>query len=230
MTVLAHALSPAQLVRLRAAEHAGAPFLAYSDPDGELHVEHLGDRERVTLGRGAENDVALPWDPLVSRAHAQLERVGGEWTLIDEGLSRNGSFVNGERVAGRVRLADRDVVRIGGTTVSFRTPGVADASTVVADAAAVVELTAAQRRVLVALCRPLAAGDAGGLPATNRQIATELFLSLAGVKSHMRALFASLGVDDALPQYGKRVELARRALTLGLVGPADLREEGPGPT
>lgn len=37
-----------------------------------------------------------------------LEPIGEAWTLVDDGLSRDGSFVNGSRVQGRHRLQDRD--------------------------------------------------------------------------------------------------------------------------
>jgi pSer/pThr/pTyr-binding forkhead associated (FHA) protein len=167
--------------------------------------------------------VALDWDPEVSRTHAQLELFGGDWTLIDDGLSRNGSFVNGERALGRRRLNDGDAVRVGQTALVFRTPGAAAVSTAVADAASLVRLSDAERRVLVALVRPLAGSDGPGVPAGNREIADELHLSLDGVKTHVRALFAKVGIED-LPQYHKRTELARRALELGLVNPRDLRE------
>ena len=36
--------------------------------------------------------------------HAALERVGDAWALIDDGLSHNGTWVNGERLIGRRRL------------------------------------------------------------------------------------------------------------------------------
>jgi pSer/pThr/pTyr-binding forkhead associated (FHA) protein len=58
------------------------------------------DREQLTIGRRASNDVPVPWDPNVSRVHAQLQRIGGEWTLSDDGLSRNGSYLNGTRITG----------------------------------------------------------------------------------------------------------------------------------
>jgi DNA-binding NarL/FixJ family response regulator len=45
------------------------------------------------------------------------------------------------------------------------------------------------------------------------------------VKTHVRSLFAKLGVGD-LPQYQKRTELARRALDRGLVTRAELVSEG----
>jgi pSer/pThr/pTyr-binding forkhead associated (FHA) protein len=218
-----HSLSPSKLADLLAAERTGAPFLAYKDGSDELRLESLKDVERLTIGRGEHNGLALTWDPEVSRTHAQLEFIGGAWTLLDEGLSRNGSFVNAERVAGRRRLDDGDMIRIGRTSVLFRAPGPVFETTLAGDRAALVRITDAQRRVLVALCRPLAASGGGGVPASNRQIAQDLHLSLDGVKTHVRALFTKLGIDD-LPQYSKRTELARRALDLGVVTERELQE------
>ena len=82
-------------------------------------------------------------------------------------------------------------------------------------------LTDAERRVLVELCRPLLRPGGTAVPPSNGEIADALCLSVPGVKSHVRSLFAKLGVDD-LPQNRKRAELARRALELGLVSARDL--------
>jgi pSer/pThr/pTyr-binding forkhead associated (FHA) protein len=217
-----HSLGPAELGSLLDAEREGSPFVAFKDGAGDLQLQSLKDVDRVSIGRGEHNGLALPWDPEVSRTHAQLELVGGDWTLVDDGLSRNGSFVNGERIGGRRRLVDGDVLRIGRTSLQFRAPGPRVETTLLGDPAAVVRLSEAQRRVLVALCRPLADPAGTGVPASNRQIADELYLSLDGVKTHIRTLFGKLSIDE-LPQYQKRTELARRAIDLGLVAARDLR-------
>ncbi len=44
------------------------------------------------------------------------------WTIADDGLSRNGTYVNGDRIRGRRRLAERDQLRFGETSVVFRAP------------------------------------------------------------------------------------------------------------
>ena len=216
-----HSLSPAELTSLLESERRGGAFLVYRDGAGDLRLGPLDGATSVTIGRGEHNDFELAWDGEVSRTHAQLVLVGGEWTLVDDGLSRNGSFLNGERVHGRRRLADGDVVRLGRTSIVFRAPGPASESTAVGDLAAHVRLTEGERRVLVELCRPMAVQGGAGVPAGNREIAEELHLSPDGVKTHVRTLFAKLGIED-LPQYRKRTELARRALDSGLVTRRDL--------
>lgn len=65
----------------------------------------------VTIGRAADCDLRLT-DMACSRRHAQLHLQDGALTLEDLG-SHNGTRVNGERVAGRRRLAAGDVIGIG---------------------------------------------------------------------------------------------------------------------
>lgn len=220
MSFAAHSLSTAEQAALRTAEKAGGPFLAHRDAYGDLRIVPL-EGSRVRIGRTAGNDVVLDGDAEVSRAHAVLEDAGVGWTVVDDGMSRNGTYVNGQRVRRHMRLADHDVVRVGVTAILFRYPAmVADESTAVSIAPPDTRVTDAERRVLVALCRPLLDPGVVAVPASNGEIAESLHLSLPGVKSHVRSLFAKLGVD-ALPQNRKRAELARRALELGLVSSRD---------
>jgi DNA-binding CsgD family transcriptional regulator len=79
----------------------------------------------------------------------------------------------------------------------------------------------AQKRVLIALCRPYKDSASFATPATNGQIGEELHLSVDAVKTHLRALFEKFGVGD-LPQNQKRVALVERALQSGMVAERDL--------
>ena len=98
------------------------PFLEYrDDQDQRREVVLAPNAMRLTVGRGAEADLRLQ-DPEVSRLHAVLERIAGTWTVWDEGMSRNGTFVNDERVLGRRRLHDGDRVRMGRSIMTFRKP------------------------------------------------------------------------------------------------------------
>jgi DNA-binding CsgD family transcriptional regulator len=216
----AHSLSPSELEALLEIERDARPFLSYRDGAGDLRLTPL-EGERLTLGRSGENAIVLDWDREVSRTHAELTRVGGAWTLADDGLSRNGCWVNGERLLARRRLLDGDVVRVGQTAVVFRAPGSTGESTVAAGPASLIRLTEAERRVLVELCRPLLKSNVVATPASNGEIAERLVLSPAGVKTHIRSLFVKLEVDD-LPQNRKRAELARRALDTGLITARDV--------
>ena len=100
------------LTRLFEAERAGVPFLLYRDGEGEQHIHPLEPVvEQVLIGRDAACDVALGWDATVSRTHAELQRVGNEWAVVDDGLSLNGTYLNTERVTGRHRVHDRDARR-----------------------------------------------------------------------------------------------------------------------
>ena len=84
------------------AEREGKPFLLLRDATQTQHLVRLPtDGDRLTIGRGEGVDLPLDWDERVSRVHAELERVGDSWALADDGLSRNGTFVNGRRVRGR---------------------------------------------------------------------------------------------------------------------------------
>jgi pSer/pThr/pTyr-binding forkhead associated (FHA) protein len=181
-------------------------------------------RDRVvTLGRASSADVVIDGDPLVSRVHSTLERVAGVWTIDDNGLSRNGTFVNGRRVSGRVQLHDRDEIRVGSTVLTFCAPAEEDgAHTLIGEPLpTAARLTPAQRAVLAALCRPYKDAPHYATPATNQQIADELFLSLDAVKTHLRTLFHKLGIEH-LPQNQKRARLVEMALQYGLVSTHDL--------
>lgn len=220
----AHVATPQDLKDRIAAERRGTPFVIYRDADNRQVIVELGPSgERVAIGRRPSNDVVLDWDSEISRVHAALEQIGDDWTVVDDGLSHNGTYLNGKRVTSRERLHDGDVIGVGGVTIAYRAPGGESQSspTVTALGPHVGELlTPAQRRVLVALCRPFK-DSTYATPATNQQIADELVVTVDAVKSTLRALFEVFGVDK-LPQNQKRASLALQALRTGVITRRDL--------
>lgn len=78
-------------------------------------VEHSGEIIRLTgsmltIGRTAENDIALP-SKLVSRHHARL-LIGPTGIIVEDAGSTNGCFVNGEQVKQHL-MHDNDVLELG---------------------------------------------------------------------------------------------------------------------
>jgi hypothetical protein len=214
--------SPRDLKALIEAERTGMPFLHWRDGTGEQHILMIvPDQGRLIIGRREQSDVPLAWDPEVSRAHAFLDAIGEEWTLVDDD-SRNGSWVNGSRVHGRQRLHDRDNMCFGKTHVVYREPasGRGSASTARAPESPIaVPLPEMQRKVLIALCRPIA-DSSSTTPATNPQIADEVHLTVDAVKAHLRKLFERFGLSD-LPQNEKRSRLVAIVLASGILEPHD---------
>ncbi len=216
--------TPAELTELLAAVRRGQTFVTWRDGERAQQLLVLG-QERVTVGREDRSDIPLAWDPEASRLHALLEYLGGSWTVVDDGMSRNGTFVNGARVRSRHRLNDGDVIRFGSTDVLFRDPSSGSRETVPAASAGGhvgLAVTAAQRRVLLVLCRPLLESvDGAGTPPSNPEIAKALTVSVEAIRSHMKTLFKLFGVPE-LPPNRKRAELARRAIGAGIVTLRDL--------
>ena len=212
----------ADLKALISAERAGEPFLQVRASDGSQRIFTLPDSGgRATIGRHAECDISLPWDREISRVHAFVERVGAEWTFIDDGRSRNGSFIDGGRVNSRRRLENGDRLCLGATVLVYHDPGGRGSESTSRDSpqSSSVPLSPTQRRVLIALCRPLS-DSISATPATNRQIADEVFLSVDAVKAHLRVLFEKFDLHE-LPQNEKRARLAATVLTRGALLPRD---------
>ena len=206
-----------ELLRIQEAVRDGVPFVLYRDADDALGVRRLGaDITRVSIGRGDGCDLCIAWDERVSRTHCVIERVGDEWLVVDGGMSRNGTFVNSERVGAQRRLSDHDVLRVGRTTLLFRVPTRATGAATVGPSHMPEpgELTVSQRRVLEALARPCVVARGLAAPATNERIAGELHLSVEAVKAHLRMLFRRFGIEE-LPQVQKRIRLVQLAMDGG---------------
>ena len=158
-----------------------------------------GPRSRITIGRANNSHVILS-DPLVSRAHAVVERIGEQWLIRDLG-SRNGTYVNGVRVGRATSLRAGDVVQVAETRLQVLS-GTSDdsmqtqAPPTVPDA----RLSARESQVL-------------GLVATghtDREIAGRLDLSVKTVQSHLDRIRDKTGAR-------RRPDLTREALQRGLL-------------
>jgi predicted component of type VI protein secretion system len=71
----------------------------------------------VQLGRGKSNSVVVD-DPKASRHHARVTPVGDYFVISDLG-STNGTYVNGFLITQPTPLKNKDSIRIGNTTFRF---------------------------------------------------------------------------------------------------------------
>lgn len=93
--------------------------------------------DQLTIGRDATNDIVIN-DAEISRRHARLTFQGGKYVLEDLG-STNGTFVNGQRLAGPRVLKAGEVVSFGEQIILvFEVTNVDAGATVVSPRAAAV--------------------------------------------------------------------------------------------
>jgi hypothetical protein len=200
------------------------PFLRIED-SGEIVA--LGG-EVTTVGRGCGVDIRLD-DPSVSRLHAELVRRGPYVYVVDLGLSRNGTRVNGRPVTRRV-LDEGDVLSFG--AARCRIGGIPHED--IGEEAdlrrsAAPELTRREVDVLTSLCRPALSDEAFALPATAHEIAVDLVVTEAAVKQHLLRLYQKFRVPEGP---NRRTRLANEVVALGLVKPMPMADaadaSGPG--
>jgi len=207
-----------ELEARREAERLGERFLVFRDEEGRQVIHRLPEGRPVTIGRRPEADVSIPWDPEMSRLHAELEVRAGQWTISDDGLSQNGTWVNDMRLTGRRRLNDGDLVRVGRTVFAFCDPvPIATGPTLVpGELSATPRFSEQQQRVLHALCRPLFTDGEGINPATDTQIAEATGIPLEAVAAELDHLGRALGLEE-MPSPDQRAEIALLAMRSGLV-------------
>jgi hypothetical protein len=220
----AHTSTPAELKALNAMKREEAAFIGWRDAGGALRMRQLDPTGGpITIGRSAQSSVVLGWDAKVSAVHAELTPLAGEWLIADDGLSTNGTYVGGERVASRRRLRDEDRIALGSTILVFHTGKGAKTATEL-DGRPIVqrdELSQTDLRVLELLCTPLVLNTSEE-PAPTEVIAREVFLTEFGVKRCLTRLFKRFDIQDA----PKRTRLAKRAIATGVVSRRHYEERG----
>jgi DNA-binding CsgD family transcriptional regulator len=180
------------------------------------------DGDRLTLGSADSNDLAVPVDRRLSRLHAVLQHYPAGWCVRDLG-SRNGTFVNGQRIWQDRALVDGDEIRAGSSRFVYRGGLVAAVAGPPTEGAAPgPALTARERDVLIHLCRPLLTNQLFTEPASSREIAAALVVTEAAVKQHLLRLYEKFGIDGDGDR--RRVRLANDAMARLAVTLADLRD------
>ncbi len=164
------------------------PFKLVRPDSGESYDLRSGSS--LLVGRGLGVDISLP-DPTISRRHAQIDRSESGMTVRDLG-SRNGTFVNGQRVEAGT-LVPGDVVMFG--QVSFRVEQIATGEH------RILAEDVSPMPVAATIVRERPVRDARALLDTREQstIATEV---MAGHELTQRKLELLLDVSKALSRPG----------------------------
>lgn len=191
----------------------------------ELWVQDARDRialsrDRISIGQAPSNDISLPFDRAVSRLHAVLENLPSGWSIRDLN-SRNGTFLNGERIWSERPLRPGDEVRVGQTTLVFRVDEPVDQGESTAGVEAAPDLTRREREVLLSLCTPLVSQEAFREPASIRAIAQSLVVTEAAVKQHLMRLYDKFGIGEQGER--RRLRLANEAIRRGAVSMAEIQ-------
>jgi hypothetical protein len=99
--------------------HTGR-LVVVKSPELEEGLDFELDSAQLTIGRGQQNDIALPADEFASARHARVEpRQDGVW--VQDLGSTNGTYLNGARLERPRRLSSGDVVRVGETDLRYDT-------------------------------------------------------------------------------------------------------------
>lgn len=147
--------------------------------------------DRTVLGRHPSCDIVIP-DTSVSRHHAAFIR-DGKRVLIEDLRSRNGTLVNGQRVAGQRPLSDRDEVSVGEQQMLFRIATGSDTGDAPSTGNNDYLDSHAGSSLIVSQIEMPRNGD-GDAPGTN---AAEQLRALFGIN---RAIGASLSLEEVLPR------------------------------
>ena len=123
---------------------------------------YILEGDQMTIGRDSTNEIVIN-DAEISRRHSRLTFQGGKYVLEDLG-STNGTFVNGQRLAGPRVLKSGEVVSFGEQIVLvFEASTVDPGATMVSPRAAAVPSVA---RPVSAPPPPPPAEYAGSIPAS----------------------------------------------------------------
>ena len=218
-----HSTTASELKERLEAERIARALLVYRDGEGHQRILALPpEPQKVTVGRGPAADLRLAWDREVSRAHAELEQVGGAWTVSDDGLSTNGTFRNDERVRGRLRLKDGDQLRFGKTLVAFREPVITEGDTTVPPGG---DARASRSRPRSTTCWSRCAARCATTRTRRRPRTRRSRPRSTSASTRSRSICArSTGGwgSRSLPQNEKRARLAELAIHRGLINAKEL--------
>jgi serine/threonine-protein kinase len=94
------------------------PILRFLNGPKDIIPNGYPLRDGITIGRSASNDLALD-DLKVSRYNTRINQESGAYWIHDLNPAHK-TLVNGEPIAGKIKLHDKDVIQIGECVFEFR--------------------------------------------------------------------------------------------------------------
>lgn len=203
---------------VRAKGHA---YVRYRDGDTFRVVSLVPASSVLYIGRDEGCAVRIENDGRVSRRHARLIFGAGQWS-IEDGPSRNGTYVERRRTVGEHILIDGSRISVGRTTLSFHSPATSTIVTTLVEHPTERRLhpTPTQRKVLVELARPFMVRSAEfGVAPTNAAIAAMLGYQVSTIRDAISDLYRQAGLTRGASE--QRAALVRLAIREGSVLPED---------
>lgn len=172
-------------------------YVRYRDAGGFHALALTPTPTPLYVGRDPQCVVAIQADDRISRRHARLTFGAGRWS-IEDGPSRNGTFIAGRRLTREELLSDGSTFTVGGTLISFHMPPMAVVASTVNDDPKQLSrhpLSPRQRKVLRELVRPFVAsgGDVATIP-TNLAIARALGYEVTTIRDTISDLYRQGGL------------------------------------
>src|SRR3954468_21412281 len=85
---------------------------------GPAQGRHIKIGQELQIGRSAGAEGRLGDDPEISRQHARISRNAQGQLVVEDLGSTNGTYVNGQRIAGPTPLNPGDTVQVGRSSLT----------------------------------------------------------------------------------------------------------------
>lgn len=106
-----------------AEQEAGKKPAALLVVGGELNGTLFDlEGDQVTAGRSADNTIPLEFGG-ISRCHFRMHQSSPDTWVIEDADSKNGTFVNNQKIEGPVELKKSDIIKLGSIALKFLPKG-----------------------------------------------------------------------------------------------------------
>ena len=91
-------------------------FNLFTQKESDIPIDQVS--KKIKIGRSINDNEIILFDKFVSSSHALIEQ-SGENFYIDDRKSRNGTFLNEEKINEKTLLRNQDKIKMGNTILKF---------------------------------------------------------------------------------------------------------------